>query len=217
MTTVVTNTAETATTLTASTNNPATTAITKKTVKRSTRNTNTVKPDTVAETTVSCQSNSYSVYNRNKSKEKIMCNILLEKTKREKMLLQEKEDYELAKMLQEYDSDVVQPPSNVANGENTSATASTAETINLTSINLNRTRRYFLRSRSKQNSNSSSTSASSSTVTIAAAAAAPPPGSPTISNGVTLINGKANSSKVILNGKVNKIVRRNVGRRKKLQ
>lgn len=201
---IVTNTANTTTltstfTTTSTANNTSISA-----AKRNTRNTNAVKPQATV-----TQTNSYSVYNRNKSKEKIMCNILLEKTKREKMLLQEKEDYELAKMLQEYDNDGI-PLSNLAD-TNAANSNNSAATINLSSINLCRTRRYFLRSRSKQNAAPTVAAAPAATASATKASKS----STHITNGCTLTNGKG--TKVILNGKVTKAITRSVGKRKKIQ
>lgn len=98
----------------------------------------------------------YSVYNRNKSNEKLMCNILLEKTKCDRIVQQEKGDYELAKMLQEYDDVAVvvaaaKPPAAVKNGKSTKLNGCTAKRTAAADIDLAMpsTRRYFLRSRSK--------------------------------------------------------------------
>lgn len=99
----------------------------------------------------------YSVYNRNKSNEKLMCNILLEKTKCDRIVQQEKGDYELAKMLQEYDDVAVvvaaaKPPAAVVkNGKSTKLNGCTAKRTAAADIDsaMPSTRRYFLRSRSK--------------------------------------------------------------------
>lgn len=133
-------------------------------------------------------SQSYSVQSGTKSKQqKLMCNIAIDKSNRERILMQEKSDFELAKMLQEFDQDVRSPTSNNGTNRKTTGRKSTRSATTrskrgaTTSLSSNstatttsdvaennesngqngdslRTRRYFLRNRNKANpTNSSST------------------------------------------------------------
>lgn len=77
--------------------------------------------------------------NGEKSKEKIICNIMLNKANCKK-LIQEKNDFELAKVLQEYDS--------IGRTENGNGCTNRSLTTNQEPSD--RTRRYYLRTRSKQ-------------------------------------------------------------------
>lgn len=121
-----------------------------------------------------------------------MCNILLEKTNRDRIVQQEKGDYELAKMLQEYDvadqpiMQAIDKSSSKLNGliMKTLQQTSAADHVDLL---MPSTRRYFLRSRSK--------------------AATPP--QPAADTELLLVNGTVNKSKVIQqqpqqNGKIHK-------------
>lgn len=108
-----------------------------------------------------------------------MCNIAIDKTNRERILMQEKSDFELAKMLQEFDEEARTPNNNATNRKTTrkplkaaartkrvaavslsSSSSSTATTSDVaagskeSSNGLDngeslRTQRYFLRNRSK--------------------------------------------------------------------
>lgn len=119
---------------------------------------------------------SYSVQSGTKSKkQKLMCNIALDKTNRERILMQEKSDFELAKMLKEFDEEAQSTSSNngtdrknrkpakgksaptkrgAATSLSSNSTATTSDVAENHEHNgLNgeslRTRRYFLRNRIK--------------------------------------------------------------------
>lgn len=95
--------------------------------------------NTSQDTTDSVEKNLYGRRNGEKSKEKIICNIMLNKANCKK-LIQEKHDFELAKMLQEYE--------NVGHTENGNGCAN--HSLNKDQAPSDRTRRYYLRTRSKQ-------------------------------------------------------------------
>lgn len=171
---------------------------------------------------------SYSVYNRNKAKQKLLNCFPTMLPKSEKMLLQEKSDYALAIMLQEYDDNDVgisscQPTNgrchdkstlNVNHVPNHTSSTETDEpdataTVNHISsiaVDISKTRRYFLRSRSKPQ-----TIVTTPTTSIQL--------NGTVHRKATATNGtKSRTKESVLNGRVGKCVGNVSNRRKpKLQ
>lgn len=153
--------------------------------------------NTSQDTTDATEKNLCGRRNGEKSKEKIICNIMLNKTNCKKMI-QEKDDFELAKMLQEYD--------NVGRTENGNGCAN--HSLNKDQAPSDRTRRYYLRTRSKQISDAKDEAVPAKKAKMDSVV------KERVSNKV-VVNGRKTRSSAPLNGNLTKKVERLTRGRKK--